>query len=290
MKVSATAKLLGVIGYPVEHSLSPLLHNRWIADAGLDALYMPLRVKPGDLASAVEGLKALGYLGANITIPHKEDALALCDRLDPSAKALGAVNTLHVQGERVTGYNTDAPGFVGHLANTVPDWKSRLGDRPVLILGAGGAARAVVYGLCEAGCGLIQIANRTHKTATRLAEDFKERARIETIAWHNRAEAAKGAGLIVNTTSLGMAGSAPLEIDLSGASPTAIAYDIVYTPLETGFLQEAKGAGLTPVTGLGMLIEQARAAFKIWFGIEPTVTNAQTSEVLDVLAARAKDS
>lgn len=286
MTVTAKARTFGIIGHPVGHSLSPMIHNTWIADLGLDAVYVPLPVAPGGLADAFSGLRALGFSGANITIPHKEEALKLAGRLADSAKDLGAVNTIQISNGEIIGHNTDAAGFMAHLEAAVPDWRARLGDRTCLVLGAGGAARAVLYGLLKAGCASVTLTNRSGERAAALAAAFNSLGAVRAIPWEDRAAAVSGAGLVVNTTSLGMTGNPPLELDLSTAPNAAIVYDIVYSPLQTPFLKSAVARGLAAVDGLGMLIGQAQAAFEIWFGTRPAVSDNQRAKLLAVLQQR----
>lgn len=264
-------RLAGVIGWPVSHSLSPLLHGQWLADLGITGAYVPLAVERQNLAPAVAGLKALGFAGANVTVPHKEAVTQLVDDLDPVARAIGAVNTLVIDKGRIEGRNTDAFGFMENMKAALPGWRERLGHRPVLVLGAGGAARAVVYALSRAGASHILIANRGAARAAALALDLGGKA-ARAIAWDERIEAVRAAGLIVNTTSLGMRGQPPLHLTLDRAAPDTIVYDLVYNPLETPLLSAAKQHGLATIDGLGMLIHQARAGFKAWFGADPPVT------------------
>lgn len=286
MTVTAKARTFGIIGHPVGHSLSPMIHNTWIADLGLDAVYVPLPVAPGGLADAFSGLRALGFSGANITIPHKEEALKLAGRLADSAKDLGAVNTIQISNGEIIGHNTDAAGFMAHLAAAVPDWRAHLRDRTCLVLGAGGAARAVLYGLLKAGCASVTLTNRSGERAAALAAAFNSLGAVRAIPWEDRAAAVSDAGLVVNTTSLGMTGNPPLELDLSAAPNAAIVYDIVYSPLQTPFLKSAAARGLVAVDGLGMLIGQAQAAFEIWFGTRPAVSDNQRAKLLAVLQQR----
>ena len=284
--ISASTKTLGIIGGSVSHSLSPALQNRWMSEQGLDAVYLPLPVAPGDLPAAILGLKAAGFTGANVTIPHKEEALSLCDKLSESAQILGAVNTLHFENGTVHGHNTDAAGFISHMVSKAPDWLERLAGRPALVLGAGGAARAVVFGLLKAGCSSVIVTNRSQDRAEALRDQLSAIGPIEVIPWTDRNKAVSGAGLIVNTTSLGMTGHPALEIDLTTAKRSTIVYDIVYAPLETELLQGASAKDLTSIDGLGMLIEQGRAAFQIWFGILPPFTETQRADILAILHVR----
>jgi shikimate dehydrogenase len=264
-------RLAGVIGWPVSHSLSPRLHGAWLSELGIPGAYVPLAVEPHTLPAAIAGLKALGFAGANVTVPHKEAVMKLVDSLDPIARAIGAVNTLVIEGGRIEGRNTDAFGFIENLKAAQPDWRAKLGSRSALVLGAGGAARAVVYALAQAGVAHIRITNRGAERALALALDLGGTA-AKAIAWDERSEAVGEAGLIVNTTSLGMRGQPSLVLDLANAAPGTVVYDLVYNPLETPLLHAARSRGLQTVGGLGMLIHQARAGFKAWFGADPPVT------------------
>jgi shikimate dehydrogenase len=265
-------RLAGVIGWPIGHSLSPRLHTYWLSQLGIAGAYVPLAVEPQNLPAAIAGLKALGFAGANVTVPHKEAVAKLVDELDPTARAIGAVNTLVIETGRIQGRNTDAFGFIENMRAVQPDWRARLGDRPALILGAGGAARAVVHALVQAGVSRILISNRGADRALALALDLGGKA-AKAVPWDERAEAVREAGLIVNTTSLGMRGQPPLHLPLNHAPASAMVYDLVYNPLETPLLHAAKGHGLATIDGLGMLIHQARAGFRAWFGADPPVTS-----------------
>ncbi len=258
----------GILGWPVEHSKSPRLHRFWLARHGIDGAYVHLPAPPEAFADTVRRLAAEGWRGANVTIPHKEAALALADEATDRARAIGAANTLVFDGGRIRADNTDAFGFAENLeaAGGFP------AERPALVLGAGGAARAVIQALIDAGVPEIRLTNRTRDRAEALADAFGPRVRV--VDWDTRNDAVSGAGLIVNTTSLGMSGQPPLEIDLSGVAPGAVVTDIVYAPLVTPLLAAAEAAGLRTVDGLGMLLHQARPGFAAWFGIEPEVDDA----------------
>jgi shikimate dehydrogenase len=281
----AVPPLAGVIGDPVRHSLSPILHGFWLRELALAGSYHAFEVVPAGLAGAIEGLRALGFRGANITIPHKQTVRAFVDTEDETAHAIGAINTLVIENGRITGSNSDAFGFAAHLGAEHPRWRERLAHRPALVLGAGGAARAVVYALAKGGAGRILIANRSAQRAQRLATDLGSLARLETLAWEDRELAAREAGLIVNATSLGMKGQPALALELSGVRDAIIA-DVVGSPLETDLLRDARRCGLPTLDGLGMLIEQARPGFKAWFGAEPPPGPA-VRQIL--IAALAKD-
>ncbi|MEM7545054.1 MAG: shikimate dehydrogenase [Pseudomonadota bacterium] len=260
-------KRAGVIGWPVEHSKSPRLHGHWLAKFGIDGSYVHLPIKPEDLETSVRKMVVDGWQGANVTIPHKEAALTLADEATPRARAIGAANTLIFREGRIIADNTDGYGFIENLHDrTGAAWDHA---RPAVVLGAGGAARAILHALIDAGVPEICVANRTVAKAATLAAPFGDAVRV--IALSDVDNALRGAGLIVNTTSLGMTGQPPLNIDLTGADDDAVATDIVYTPLITPFLASAQARGLTVVDGLGMLLHQARPGFAAWFGAEPQV-------------------
>lgn len=264
----------GVIGYPVRHSLSPLIHSYWLGRHGIDACYEALPIAPENLKEGVAELVRGGYAGFNVTLPHKIAVMALCDTIDPVAEAIGAVNTVVIgkQG-KLHGRNTDAFGFMANLEEQQPQWRQTPNDYlgPALVLGAGGAARAVVYALAQAGVGEIRICNRSAERAQALAQEGFCEGCACAVAWDKRSEAAAAAGLIVNTTALGMTGQPELDFDLSAAREDAAVYDIVYRPLLTGLLLQAQARGQRTVTGLGMLLHQARPAFAAWFGVMPEV-------------------
>jgi shikimate dehydrogenase len=260
--LTGSARLAGVIGWPVAHSRSPKLHGAWLARYGIDGAYVPLAVRPADFAEVVRGLARAGFAGANVTIPHKEAAFALCDRVEESARRAGAVNTL-VFGDGITGSNTDGEGFVRNLrAHGVNPAAG-----PALILGAGGAARAIGAALQDEGAAVV-FCNRTVERAEVLAAALPPAG---VCAWDDRAEALADFGLLVNTTSLGMAGQAGLEMDLGKAAPGLVVADIVYVPEETELLRAAKARGLAVVPGLGMLLHQAVPGCASWFGVTPVV-------------------
>jgi shikimate dehydrogenase len=266
--ISGAAKLAGVIGWPVKHSRSPRLHGFWARHYAIDAAYVPLAVKPADFETAVRALPKLGFAGANVTLPHKEAALKLADIVDPSAQRIGAANTLifHDDG-KIEARNTDAFGFGAHLNQTAPDWRK---DRAAVVFGAGGAARAILAALLDAGVPEIRLINRTRARAEALATEFG--ARIRVVDWTDRRTALDGAGLLVNTTTQGMDGQAALDIDLATLPDDAVVNDLVYVPLETPLLAQARRRGLRTVDGLGMLLHQGRPGFAAWFGTMPDVT------------------
>lgn len=261
--------LAGVMGWPVAHSRSPAIHGHWIRQHGLNGNYVLLPVQPEHLGDAVRGLRALGFAGCNLTIPHKVAAMTLVDRVDPLAARIGAINTLVVEKDgALAGYNTDAYGYIQSLLDAQPDWRADAG--PVTVLGAGGAARAILVALAERGAKDIRLCNRSLDKAQALAAEFG--APIRAIPWEQRADALDGCALLVNTTSLGMKGQAPLEISLDRLPRHALVSDIIYVPLETPLLAAARARGHVAVDGLGMLLNQARPAFEHWFGVRPELT------------------
>ena len=273
--------LAGVVGWPVAHSRSPLLHGHWIAEHGLRGAYVPLAVAPGRLEAALRGLPALGFAGCNVTIPHKVDTLRLVDRVEPLARRIGAVNLVVVAANgTLEGRNTDAFGFVQALHEAQPGWRADAG--PAVVLGAGGAARAIVAGLMDDGAREIRLLNRTAARAEELAADLQDACatcRVQVLPWTTRHEALAGASLLVNTTSQGMHGQEPLDIRLDALPPSGVVCDAVYVPLETPLLASARARGHPVVDGLGMLLHQARPAFEAWFGVAPQVTPALRAKV-----------
>lgn len=261
--------LAGVMGWPVAHSRSPAIHNHWIRQYGLNGSYVLLPVQPERIADAVRGLRALGFAGCNITIPHKVAAMPLVDRIDPLAARIGAINTVVVEKDgALAGYNTDAFGYIQSLLDAQPNWRADAG--PITVLGAGGAARAILVALAERGAKDIRLCNRSLDKAQALAAEFG--APIRAIPWEQRADALEGCALLVNTTSLGMKGQDPLEISLDKLPRSALVSDIIYVPLETPLLAAARARGNVGVDGLGMLLNQARPAFRHWFGVMPELT------------------
>ncbi len=280
MNETHTFKLAGVMGWPVAHSRSPKLHGYWLAHYGIVGAYVPLPVAPGRMADALKGLPALGFAGCNVTIPHKLDALRLVDRVDPLAQRIGAVNTVVVENDgSLAGYNTDGYGFVESLRDARKTWAADAG--PVVVLGAGGGARAIVVTLIEEGAKEIRLINRTMARAQELAAAAGPQARV--VPWEKRAEALDGAALLVNTTSQGMVGQPPLEIALDALPQSALVSDIVYNPLITPLLAAAKARGNTAVDGLGMLLHQARPAFRAFYGVMPEVTPELRKEIESTL-------
>ena len=261
--------LAGIIGMPVAHSRSPTIHNFWLNAHGIRGAYLPLAVEPGRLKEALPGLVALGFRGCNVTMPHKQTAMALLHRVNDTARRIGAVNTIVVEADgTLSGFNNDGNGFVQSLRDGRPGWRADEG--PILLLGAGGAARAVVVALLENGAKQIRIANRTAEKAQAMAAEFG--AAVTAVAWADRNAAMADIALLVNCTNQGMIGKPALDVDLALIAPTTLVADLIYTPLETPFLAEARLRGCVTVNGLGLLLNQARLAFKAWFGVVPDVT------------------
>ena len=278
--VSHTFVLAGVMGWPIAHSRSPVIHGHWIEQLGLRGAYVPLAVNPVNLPDALKGLSALGFAGCNLTLPHKVDALNSVHALDPVARQIGAVNTVIVQADgSLRGTNTDAFGYIQSLREAQPHWRADSG--PAVVLGAGGAARAIVWALADAGVKEIRLFNRSPDKARDMAAQFG--SPVKALAWEQRHDALADAGLLVNTTTQGMQGQPPLDIDLSALPQAALVSDIVYTPLQTDLLLRAKLRGNPVVNGLGMLLHQARPGFEAWFGVMPEVTPALWQKVLATL-------
>ncbi len=273
---SGKARLAGVMGWPIAHSLSPRLHGYWLEHHRIDGVYMPLAVAPDDLPAALSALPALGFRGVNLTLPHKEPALDLCHQVDELARRIGAVNTIVVREGKLVGSNSDAFGFLENLKEGAPEW--RAAEAPAVVLGAGGAARAVIAALADAGAPEVRIVNRTRERAEALAASLG--GALSVRSWEQRGDALAGAGLLVNTTTLGMAGQAALDLDLAALPDQALVTDIVYAPLVTPLLETARARGNPIVDGLGMLLHQARPGFAAWFGLQPKVTPALRAFVL----------
>jgi shikimate dehydrogenase len=273
MKITGTTRLAGIMGWPVAHSRSPLLHGFWLQETGIDGAYVPLPVQPEHIEEALRALPVLGFRGCNLTIPHKQLALAVVDRVEPLARRIGAVNTVIVAPDgKLEARNTDAFGFRENLRETVPDWDPASG--PAVVLGAGGSARAVVASLADAGVAEIRLVNRTISRADALARDLATAAtQISVHPWSEASTVQRDAGLLVNTTSLGMTGEPPLDLDLSQLPLSAPVMDIVYVPLETGLLAAARRGGHIVIDGLGMLLHQGRPGFEAWFGAPVRVTS-----------------
>ena len=272
-----------VVGWPITHSRSPLIHGYWLKQLGISGSYEKVAVRPEDAKAFLEGLDCAGYVGCNVTVPLKEIAYQTATEKDASAVAVGAANTIWLDDSRICAANTDTYGFMTHLTTTVPDWNER--DRPVLVLGAGGAARAIAYGFLEAGVGTIRVANRTIARAEALAEHFGPRVKV--VDWSARSDAARDACVVVNTTTIGMKGDGTLDMDLAHVDDRTVVSDIVYVPLQTGLLKQAQARGLRTVDGLGMLLHQAVPGFEKWFGTRPEVTPDLRALIVSDLEAAA---
>ncbi|RBP16377.1 shikimate dehydrogenase [Roseiarcus fermentans] len=257
----------GVAGWPVAHSRSPLIHGFWLERLGIEGAYERFPVPPGAFAAFAAEIGRNGLVGSNVTVPHKEAAFAACDRRTPTAEALGAVNTLWREDGRLWGDNTDVAGFLANMDEAAPGWADR---RSALVIGAGGAARAIVHALVSRGFERVVLVNRTRSRAEALSAAFG--APVVVAGWDNLPELLPGADCLVNTSTLGMAGQPPLAIDLRTLPPDAVVSDIVYVPLRTSLIEAARARGLRTVEGLGMLLHQAAPAFERWFGRRPEVT------------------
>jgi len=261
----------------VAHSKSPQLHAHWLKVNGLQGHYIPMDVSTTDLEQVLTLLPKMGFVGVNITVPHKEKVLDIADLITDRATLIGAVNTLIFRDDgKIHGDNTDGYGFINNLRQGAPDWNPKAG--PAAILGAGGAARAVVASLLDAGVPEILISNRTRVRAEALRDDFGKR--LEVIDWVQAGNMFDDAVTVVNTTSLGMMGKPPLRVPLDGLRKGTVVNDLVYAPLKTDFLAEAEAMGCVTVDGLGMLLHQAVPAFERWFGVRPEVDSATRAAVL----------
>jgi shikimate dehydrogenase len=261
--------LAGVMGWPVMHSRSPMLHTYLMRQHGLAGTYVPLAIKPESLAGALRGLAPLGFSGCNITIPHKEQALQIADHVDDVARRIGAVSCITVRTDgTLSATNNDAFGFVQNILQRQPNWRADAG--PVVVIGAGGGARAVVYSLAERGAREIRVVNRTRARADALAREFEPP--VSAVEWTDRDRALADAAMLVNTTSQGMVGQPPLDLSLDTLPTRALVADIVYVPIETPLLAAARQRGNPTVDGLGMLLHQVRPAWQAWFGIDPQIT------------------
>lgn len=277
-----------VIGWPVEHSRSPLIHRYWLKHYGIDGAYEKEAVPPGEAEAFLRSLAERGYTGANVTLPHKLAALKAADAADEAAYAIGAANTLWLDAAgKLNATNTDAYGFMTNLNEQAPQWNKE--RRPVLVIGAGGATRAILYGLLQSGAAKILLTNRTLSKAETLASYFGPMSAtadwIELVDWKKRDAAVAECGLIVNTTSLGMIGEPPLDLDLAALRKDAVVADIVYTPLMTPLLAAGRNRGRTTVDGLGMLLHQAVPGLELWFGVRPEVTEELRAQVTASLGA-----
>jgi shikimate dehydrogenase len=265
-----------VIGWPIGHSRSPLIHDYWLRRYGIDGAYERVAVPPEELLDFLRTLAARGYAGCNVTLPHKEDAFRSVHVADQATMRLGVVNTVFHRDGELWGTNTDGEGFLANLAAHVPEWQADGGN--VIILGAGGAARAIVGALLDAGSRRVVVANRTLARAEDIQRDFG--SRVAPHGWKETESLVADAGLIVNTTSLGMTGQPPLALDLAHLSKSAVVADVIYAPLETDLIRRARSRGNRVVPGLGMLLHQAVKGFELWFGHRPEVT----AELHDLVA------
>jgi len=270
--------LAGVMGWPVKHSRSPQLFGHWFEAYHIAGAYVRLAVREEDFEQVFRALPKVGFRGVNVTLPHKVTALALADEATPAARAIGAANTItFLPDGRIRADNSDSYGFIENIHAQAPGWDPAAG--PALVLGAGGAARAVLHALLNAGVSAIRLANRTREKAEALAAHFG--TCVNVTDWTERSAACDGVALVVNTTSLGMTGKPPLEISLAAAPEDCVVTDLVYAPLETGLLAAAHARDLDVVDGLGMLLHQARPGFRVWFGAEPAVTPELRRAVLE---------
>lgn len=269
--------LAGVIGHPIAHSRSPRLHRHWLQTYGLDGHYIPMDVAPENLEQVLRSLPKAGFVGVNITVPHKEAVMKIADQITDRATLIGAANTLiFLPDGKIHADNTDGYGFMENLRAGAPDWDPTSG--PAVVLGAGGASRAVVSALCEVGVPEIILTNRTRLRADKLREDFGQRIRV--VEWVQAGNVIEEAKLVVNTTSLGMMGQRELRVPLDGLQKDAVVTDLVYAPLKTNLLLEAEEAGCVTVDGLGMLLHQAVPGFERWFGERPAVDSATRAAAL----------
>ena len=272
--------MAGVMGWPVAHSRSPLIHNHWIRQYQLRGAYGLFPVEPQHLGDAIRGLKALGLAGCNLTIPHKVAAMAHMDWVQPLAQRMGAINTVVVQAYgALHGYNNDGFGYLQSLRDAQPHWRADAG--PIVVLGAGGAARAIVLSLMDEGATEIRLINRTLGKAQALADEFGKP--VQAFDWAQRHAALAGAALLVNTTNQGMHGQPELDVQLNELPLSALVSDAIYVPLETQLLASARQRGNATVNGLGMLLNQARPAFQAWFGVMPDIDDALVKAITETL-------
>lgn len=269
-----------VVGWPVKHSRSPTIHRFWLNQLGIEGDYVLKPVEPEAIGAFFAGLPASDYVGCNVTVPHKEAAFGAVAEMDDAARAIGALNTIWMENNRLFGANTDAPGFLASLDQEAPGWDAEPG--PAVVLGAGGAAKAIVYALRSRGFAPVTIVNRTEKRAEQIARNLGgpiAAARLTALP-----DLLPGARILVNTTTLGMDGQPPLDLDLATMADKAVVSDLVYVPLDTGLMKAARARGLRAVGGLGMLLHQAVPGFAHWFGATPTVTPELRAAVLATMA------
>jgi shikimate dehydrogenase len=277
MTANASPPLAGVVGWPIAHSRSPDLHGFWLRKYGIRGWYIPMGIRPENFEAAVRALPKLGFRGINVTIPYKETILHMSSSVSDRAALIGAANTISFRPDgSIHADNTDGYGFLENLRQNAPGWSAK--DGPALVLGAGGAARAVISALLSAGAPEVRIANRTRQRAQYLAETYG--AKVVVADWIGAAAACAGAKTIVNTTSLGMKGQPQLNLSLAQAPGDALVTDLVYTPLVTGLIDQARGRGLRTVDGLGMLLHQAAPGFHHWFGVRPEIDAALRAHML----------
>jgi len=261
--------LAGVMGMPIMHSRSPMLHNYWFKQQGMAGSYVPLAIQPAGLAAALRALHPMGFSGCNLTIPHKQEAMKIVDEVNDAARLIGAISCVTVRADgSLLGSNNDAFGFIRNIQQAQPQWRADAG--PIVVIGAGGGSRAVCFGLMQEGAREIRLVNRSDARAQQLADDFG--VPLQAYPWAQRHDVLAGAALVVNTTSQGMVGQTPLDIHLDPLPSSALVTDIVYSPLETPLLAAARLRGNVTVDGLGMLLHQGPPAWKSWFGLEPKVT------------------
>ena len=284
MSLTGKAKLAGVIGWPVSHSLSPVLHGHWLEQYGIDGAMIPLAARVEDFAAVIDGARRAGLKGVNVTVPHKESAFAIAHKVDAAAKSAGAANLLIFQDGKIDGRNTDSLGLAESLRENI----GSLNGKPVVLLGAGGAARGAILALEMLGAGKIHLLNRDAHRAKTLAASLapQVKAAVEPGALNEWSKVAGDAALVVNSTSAGMGANPPLDIDLAALPKSAAVCDIVYNPLETKLLKDAAARGHKTIDGLGMLMHQAVPSFEAFFGVRPQVTPALRAALVQVLSVR----
>ena len=275
---SPNTKIAAVIGDPIAQSLSPYLHNYWLKQNKIDGVYIPLKVSVADFSEFIKSMHSLGFSGFNITIPHKESALKLCNFISLAAKQIGAVNTITIKDGKIYGDNSDHFGFIQNIKSEHPNFDFK--NKKVLLLGAGGASRAIVFGLLNQGVAEITITNRDLIRAENLAQNFLKTGQIKTISWNNRDKNLSDFDILINSTSLGMSGKDELKIDLNNLKKSALVCDIVYKPLMTKLLKQAQQQGNLTVTGIGMLVYQGVIGFEKWFKIKPEVDKKLLDEMI----------